>query len=204
MFGFEYPCPFSGNLILRLVVHLLLHPWFYSGFFKLSALNCGNSLEFLVLFVFFSFFFSFSSCWPTLALSHLYSPKLLLLSYSLGVSLLNFLQLLLVTPATFSHTKLFSLIILFLSFHFFISLILHWHKLSAAFVYHNSSIIIPLTQSVFIFSFCNLLCQASIAFLLCYWAHYFQWGGAFFVFNAGDTDEITQIYKDWDSVMPDI
>lgn len=108
MFGFECPCPFSGNLILRLVVHLLLHPWFYSGFFKLSALNCGNSLEFLVFFVFFSFFFSFSSCWPTLALSCLYFPKLLLLSCSLGVSLLNFLQLLLVTPATFSHTKNYS------------------------------------------------------------------------------------------------
>ena len=134
------------------------------------------SFSFFCFFLVFLFLFfllaHFGSVLPLFS-------KTSLLSYSLGVSLLNFLQLLLVTPATFSHTKLFSLVILFLSFHFFISLILHWHKLSAAFVYHNSSIIIPLTQSVFIFSFCNLLCQASIAFLLCYWAHYFQWGGAF-------------------------
>lgn len=151
LLSFEYL--FSSSLIIRLVMHLLLHPWFYSGFLnlilKLTLIihyNCqfwggGGRGGFLP--------FYFSSRWLTLFRSCLYSPELLLLSYPVSVRLLLTCSSWVVT---FSYTKPFSLVNLFFSFHFFLSLIILWHKLSVASVYHNSSIIIPLTLSVFIFS----------------------------------------------------
>ena len=67
---------------------------------------------------------------------------------------------------------------------------------SPPFCYHHNSQLIPLTKTVFIRKFQNLLVRADVPSAACYTGHSFCWGGATYAFRSGVPGELIQVMGD--------
>jgi len=70
---------------------------------------------------------------------------------------------------------------------------------SPAFCHHHRSQLVPLTKSIFLRTFRELLVRANVPAAACYRKHSFRRGGATYAFRLGVPGELIQCMGDWKS-----